>query len=105
MIAHVALMVAIVLVVARLAGEVALRVKQPPVLGELAFGIALGAIPTAFSHDVARDPSIDLLAQLGVLILLFQVGLDSTVGDLLAVGPAATRVAVLGTCGSFAFGL
>jgi Kef-type K+ transport system membrane component KefB len=105
MIAHVALVVAIVLVVARLAGEVALRVKQPAVLGELVAGIALGAIPSSFSHDVARDPSVDLLAQLGVLILLFQVGLESTVGDLLAVGAAATRVAVLGTCGSFAFGL
>src|SRR5690349_17457831 len=97
MIAHVALVVAIVLVVARLAGEVALRVKQPPVLGELVAGIALGAIPSSFSRDVATDGSVDLLAQIGVLLLLFQVGLESTVRDLLAVGAAATRVAVLGT--------
>jgi len=104
MIAHVALVVAIVLVVARLAGELALRVKQPPVLGELVAGVVLGAIPSQFSRDVAADASIDLLAQLGVLLLLFEVGLESTVRDLLAVGPAAARVAVLGTLGSFAFG-
>ncbi|HEY2368788.1 MAG TPA: cation:proton antiporter [Polyangiaceae bacterium] len=104
MIAHVALVVAIVLVVARLAGEVALRVKQPPVLGELVAGILLGAIPSQFSRDVAVDGSIDLLAQLGVLLLLFEVGLESTVRDLLAVGLAAARVAVLGTLGSFAVG-
>ena len=104
MIAHVALVVAIVLVVARLAGELALRGKQPPVLGELLAGLALGAIPSSFSRDVAADTSVDLLAQIGVLLLLFQVGLESTVPDLLAVGAAATRVAVLGTVGSFAFG-
>jgi Kef-type K+ transport system membrane component KefB len=104
MIAHVALVVAIVLVAARLAGEVALRVKQPPVLGELVAGILLGAIPSQFSRDVAVDGSIDLLAQLGVLLLLFEVGLESTVRDLLAVGLAAARVAVFGTLGSFAVG-
>lgn len=104
MIAHVALVVAIILVVAKLAGEVALRVKQPPVLGELLAGIVLGAIPSQFSRDVAADGSIDLLAQLGVLLLLFEVGLESTVRDLLAVGGAAARVAIFGTIGSFAFG-
>jgi Kef-type K+ transport system membrane component KefB len=105
MIAHVALVVAIVLVVAKVAGELALRVKQPPVLGELVAGIVLGAIPSQFSRDVATDGSIDRLAQLGVLLLLFEVGLESTVRDLLAVGAAAARVAVFGTIGSFAFGL
>ncbi len=105
MIAHVALVVAIVLVVARLAGEVALRVKQPPVLGELVAGIVLGAIPSQFSRDVAVDSSVDLLAQIGVLLLLFEVGLVSTVGELLAVGLAAARVAIFGTLGSFALGL
>ena len=105
MIAHVALVVAIILVVAKAAGELALRVKQPPVLGELVAGIVLGAIPSQFSRDVAGDASVDLLAQIGVLLLLFEVGLESTVHDLLAVGAAAARVAVFGTIGSFVFGL
>jgi Kef-type K+ transport system membrane component KefB len=105
MIAHVALVVAIVLVVAKVAGELALRVKQPPVLGELVAGIVLGAIPSQFSRDVAADGSIDLLAQIGVLLLLFEVGLESTVRDLLAVGAAAARVAIFGTIGSFLFGI
>jgi Kef-type K+ transport system membrane component KefB len=104
-IAHVALIVALILVVARLAGDVASRAKQPPVLGELLAGIALGAVPSAFVRQIASDHSVDLLAQLGVLILLFEVGLHSTVRDLLEVGAAAARVALLGTIASFALGL
>jgi Kef-type K+ transport system membrane component KefB len=74
------------------------------VLGELLAGIAVGSVPWAFTRSFASDPSVDLLAQLGVLVLLFEVGLHSTVRDLLEVGAAAARVALLGTVASFAFG-
>ena len=90
---------------ARLAGEVATRLKQPPVLGELVAGMAFGCVPWTFSHGIATDASIDLLAELGVLLLLFEVGLESTVRDLVAVGATAARVALFGTIATFGFGL
>lgn len=96
-IAHLALVLAIVLVLAKLAGEGASRLKQPPVLGELVAGMVLGNLPWSLSRTLGTDPSLDMLAQLGVLLLLFEVGLESTVRDLLEVGASAARVAVLGT--------
>jgi Kef-type K+ transport system membrane component KefB len=103
-IAHIALVLSIVLVAAKIAGEGASRLKQPPVLGELIGGMVLGSLPWAVSRTLATDPSLDMLAQLGVLLLLFEVGLESTVRDLLVVGATAARVATLGTVMTFGIG-
>lgn len=86
----------IVLFAARFAGHVAVRLRQPAVLGELLVGIALGALPIPFLQQMRTDASLDLLARLGVLLLLFQVGLESTVRQMLTVGVAAMRVAMIG---------
>jgi Kef-type K+ transport system membrane component KefB len=95
---------ALVLVAAKLAGEAAARLKQPPVLGELVAGIVLGNLPGApLAHFVA-DSAVGMLSELGVLILLFDVGVEATVRDVLAVGPAAARVALLGSSASLALG-
>jgi Kef-type K+ transport system membrane component KefB len=67
-------------------------------------GLLLGALPWAEFRDVGSDPTVDMLSQLGVLILLFEVGLESTVRDVLNVGKAAIAVATLGTIGAFAVG-
>jgi Kef-type K+ transport system membrane component KefB len=50
------------------------------------------------------DPSIDMLARLGVLILLFEVGLESTVAQMLKVGLSSFLVACLGVVAPFALG-
>ncbi len=55
-------------------------------------------------RELGTDPAVDLLAQLGVLILLFEVGLESTVGDMMKVGVAATLVTVLGVVTPYALG-
>jgi Kef-type K+ transport system membrane component KefB len=102
--AHLALLLALVLVAAKLGGEVAVRLKQPAVLGELVAGIALGTLPPVLFRELGNSPSIDVLSRLGVLILLFEVGLECTVRGVLKVGAAAARVAVLGTLGSLAAG-
>jgi Kef-type K+ transport system membrane component KefB len=101
---HVSLLLALVLVAAKLGGEVATRLRQPPVLGELLAGVLLGSLRWSEFRDLSADPTVDMLSQLGVLILLFEVGLESTVRDVVSVGAAAIRVAVLGTVGSFACG-
>jgi Kef-type K+ transport system membrane component KefB len=103
----VALSLAIILVAAKAGGELATRLGQPAVLGELVAGVILGNLTLAgFSglSYVTSDPSIDLLARLGVLLLLFEVGLESTVAQMLKVGLSAAAVALLGVLAPFALG-
>lgn len=95
-IALLCLQLALILLVGRVAGHVAIRLRQPAVLGELIVGILLGCLPVPFLQAMRTDTGLDLLARLGVLLLLFQVGLESTVKQMLAVGVAAMRVAVIG---------
>lgn len=89
---------AIILLGSKLGGEIAVRLRQPAVLGELAVGVLLGnlhhlGVPLP---GLAQDPVVDMLSRLGVIILLFQVGLESTVPQMLSVGGRATLVAVTG---------
>jgi Kef-type K+ transport system membrane component KefB len=106
-IASVVLHLAIVLVIAKLGGELAIRLGQPAVLGELLAGVVLGNLTLlhiGWFETIEADPAIDLLARIGVLILLFEVGLESTVKQMLRVGVAAFLVAVVGVAATFALG-
>jgi Kef-type K+ transport system membrane component KefB len=98
------LAVATILVAAKIGGHLAVRAKQPSVLGELIAGIVLGALPWPFFADLRSDAGVDMLARIGVLVLLFEVGLETTVRDVLGVGVASVRVAVLGTIGTLVAG-
>ena len=105
--AIVLLHLAIVVIAAKLGGELAVRLRQPPVLGELFAGVLMGnatLVHIDWFAGIATDPGVDLLARLGVIILLFQVGLESTVKQMLRVGVAATLVAVVGVVTPFALG-
>ena len=84
-VAGVAIALAMLLVAGKLAGEVAVRMRQPAVLGELVTGIVLGNVGLAWFESIKTDPLIDVLAGIGVLILLFQVGVESTVAQMLQV--------------------
>jgi Kef-type K+ transport system membrane component KefB len=106
-VAAVALLLVVVLVVAKLGGEIASRLGQPSVLGELVGGMLLGNLGIVGVHafgPLATDGSIDILARLGVLILLFQVGLKSTVAEMRQVGASAFVVASIGVVVPFALG-
>src|SRR5882724_4697161 len=102
--AHLALLLALILIAAKLGGVAAARFKQPAVLGELVAGLAIGLLPSLLFRDLASNASIDVLSRLGVLILLFEVGVECTVRGVLDVGASAVRVAALGTAGSFVVG-
>jgi Kef-type K+ transport system membrane component KefB len=105
--AKVVLAVAVIYVTALLAGEIAVRLGQPAVLGELLGGVVLGNLALAGFHGlefIKTDAGVDLLARIGVLILLFEVGLESTVHQMMRVGPTAMLVAVLGVVAPFALG-
>lgn len=97
----------IILVAAMLSGDLVSRFGQPAVLGELTAGIILGnlsLIGFAGLDPIKTDVAIDTLAQLGVLILLFAVGLESTVGQMMQVGLSSLLVAVAGVVTPFALG-
>jgi Kef-type K+ transport system membrane component KefB len=90
---------------ALLAGHTAARLGQPAVLGELLAGIALGNLPGLSGlHFIAVDPYLDILARLGMLLLLFEVGLALSVRDLFGVGRSSLLVAVIGTVSSLTIG-
>jgi Kef-type K+ transport system membrane component KefB len=92
---------------AKLGGEVAIRLRLPAVVGELLAGMALMAVHRLWPPfpDVAAAPAAELLATLGVIILMFSVGLESTVPQMLKVGLPALRVAVVGILAPGALGL
>ena len=101
------LSLALILVGAKLGGDLAVRIGQPSVLGELVFGVAIGNLSLfGFSglEFLKADSFIDMFARLGVLILLFEVGLESTVRQMLKVGLSSLLVAVLGVIAPFALG-
>jgi len=104
-ISRLGLSIAILLVAAKLGGDVAVRLGQSAVLGELFAGIILGSVPIHFLAELRADPYVDMLARLGILVLLFEVGLGSTIREVARVVPAATAVAALGTLGSLGFGV
>ena len=106
-IASVLLALAVILAAAKLAGHVAVRIGQPAVLGELVAGVVLGNLGlVGFEglQDLEGDATVEALARLGVIILLFEVGLESTVRDMLKVGLPSLLVAVLGVAAPFALG-
>jgi Kef-type K+ transport system membrane component KefB len=91
------LTLAAILVAAKLMGELAERIGQPAVLGELLAGVllgssALGVIPS--SGPIADI--ITILAELGVLVLLFEIGLETDLREMRRVGGSAVAVATVG---------
>jgi Kef-type K+ transport system membrane component KefB len=98
---------AIILTVAKLGGDLAVRIGQPAVLGELVAGVLLGSVDdfgVLWFRGIEGNTGVDLLANLGVIILLFEVGLESTVKDMLKVGLPSLLVAVVGVVTPFALG-
>lgn len=91
----------VVWLAAKVAGEGMERIGQTAVLGELLAGVAIGPGGLGLVEESAV---IHALAELGVLILLFEVGLESDLGELLRAGPQATLVAVVGVVLPFAAG-
>jgi Kef-type K+ transport system membrane component KefB len=106
-VATLALALVIVLSAAKLGGELAVRTGQPAVLGELLAGVLVGnlsLIGVTGLDALWASPALDMLARLGVLVLLFEVGLESTVGQMLKVGAPSLFVATLGVITPFALG-
>ncbi len=110
----------IIFVAAKLAGEVFDRLGQPAVIGELVAGVVIGPHALGFvgtpspalielfhgteAATEALSTVLHVLAELGVVVLLFFVGLETRLADLVRVGPRAGTVAVAGVVVPFALG-
>lgn len=96
-----------ILLAAKVIGHFGVLLGQPAVLGELCAGILLGnlhLLGVGGLQGIATDPYVDILARIGVVVLLFSVGLESTIRDILNVGLSSLLVALLGVAAPFALG-
>jgi len=90
-----------ILIAARLFAELAVRLQVPAVIGELLAGVILGLSVLGWLD--LNDP-IRLLAEIGIIMLLFEVGLETDVGRLIATGLRSLWVATLGFVAPFGLG-
>jgi Kef-type K+ transport system membrane component KefB len=111
--------ISIVLLAAKDGGDLMVRVRQPAVLGELLVGVVLGNAewlgfegleflrpPAHADHSQAAlaATTLDMLARIGVILLLFEVGLESSVQEMWKVGWSSLAVAGLGVVAPFGLG-
>ncbi len=97
----------VAMVAAKLGGELFVRLRQPAVLGELVLGIVVGNLALVGFRGlefIGHNPSVEILADLGVVLLLFQVGLESDLRETLSVGASSFIVATLGVIAPAALG-
>lgn len=97
----------IVLLFAKIFGELAERFGQPSVLGELCAGVVLSGSVLALvpaSEGVVGYEVFQLFAEIGVVLLLFEIGLETKLGELVKVGPTAILVAIVGVVAPFVLG-
>ncbi|MEZ5359701.1 MAG: cation:proton antiporter [Candidatus Zixiibacteriota bacterium] len=118
----------IILLAAKIGGDLVERVKQPAVLGELIIGMIIGNMallgnylpdvsslpPDSLTHyfinlvymfePMKHSVTLEVLAEIGVIILLFQVGLESTVDEMMKVGVTSFMVATFGVIAPFFLG-
>lgn len=91
----------LILISARVFGEIAAYFKMPSVIGEMLAGIVIGP---SLLNLVQLSTPIQLLAQIGVILLLFEVGIETDIGRLGRAGMKACSVAIVGVVLPFALG-
>jgi Kef-type K+ transport system membrane component KefB len=106
-VADVLLGLIVILVSAKLGGDLLERINQPAVLGELIIGMIIGNLALVgvdafepFKHSL----TLEVLAEIGVIILLFEVGLESSLAEMMKVGVASFMVATFGVITPFFLG-
>lgn len=89
------------LIAAKIGEEIAERVKMPPVMGELLFGIVIGP---SILGVVAPSEFTDMLGSIGIIVLLFLVGMDTDISDLKKSGKPSFLSALGGVFVPMIFG-
>lgn len=102
---HLFLILAAMLIAAKLFGELAERFGQPAVLGELFAGVLLGgSLLGIVPAEGSAAEVVHVLAELGVVLLLFEIGLETDLKEMFRVGLASLSVATVGVVLPFLFG-
>ena len=91
----------VVLLAAKLGDELFKRLGQPALVGEILAGVIIGPSLLAI---VEPDETLEVFAELGVVFLLFWVGLETRLSDMRDVGATAARVGALGVVVPFGAG-
>src|SRR6266851_4858187 len=97
----------LIIVVAKFGGELMGRLGQPPVLGELFMGVILGNLNLfgiTLLDPLKTSSPLRILAEIGAILLLFEVGVESDLVQLLAVGWSSLLVATLGVIAPMVLG-
>jgi Kef-type K+ transport system membrane component KefB len=100
-IGYIAILIGLLLSGALVVKELMLKLKQPVVLGEVLFGVLIG---NWLLPEVRENTYIKLLSEIGILVLMFEAGLESSVGKMLKVGTRAFLVALGGAAASITLG-
>jgi Kef-type K+ transport system membrane component KefB len=90
-----------VLLATKLGDELFKRIGQPALVGEILGGVIVGPGVLGWFQIT---PETSLFAEIGAVLLLFQIGVDTRIGQVLQVGRTALAVAVLGVILPFAGG-
>lgn len=100
------LWITFILLIAKFAGLIE-RFGQPAVLGELVAGVIIGNLTLlgiGLFEPIKTDNILIFLAELGVIVLLFQIGLESNISKMRKVGAKAFWVAIIGVVAPFVLG-
>jgi Kef-type K+ transport system membrane component KefB len=87
------LILLIILFTARIFAELAARSKAPSVIGELLAGVVLGPSLLGWVEPIE---AVKLMAEIGIILLLFEVGLGTDPKQLVRAGPKSVVVALVG---------
>ncbi len=93
------MVLALIIIAAKLGGELLGRLGQPPVLGELVMGVVLGNLNLlgfTLLDPLKTNSTVRMVGEIGAILLLFEVGVESDLVQLLAVGWSSLLVATLG---------
>ena len=106
--APILLSIVIILAAAKIGGGIFEKIGQPAVLGELVLGIIIGNLAYftgwEFFAPLRNHTFVDLLARFGVIILLFDIGLQTDIRDMIKVGFSSFLVALGGVLAPFILG-
>jgi len=104
--AMILLSVFVIFVAAQVGAEIAQRLKLPGVVGEIVAGCLIGPSMLGWlkTEQIAQGTPLDVLSEVGVVLLLFAVGLETRLDDLKKVGRSAFLVGVLGVIVPFVLG-
>ncbi len=93
----------VILIAAKVGAEVMARLRQPAVIGELLVGAIIGASVLGWVGD-GEAGLLSTLAEIGVILLLFEVGLETDLRSFARLGASALTVALIGVVTPFALG-